>query len=132
MATTPKKTPGKTKDDVQTPEPIVYERTDSRDDREYSDGTKDAQRFFEGVVDSTDRLSRAVADGVSEYRERHYASAEEKEDGAVRDLLENVGEGLSKALDTASDAPRDFTRKVSLKRLTRLVTPIPFNVFLRR
>jgi hypothetical protein len=131
MATTPKKTGTASADQ---PEPIVYERSssDDSDGYEYSEGTKDAQKLVEGTVNVFEKLTRAVADGVSTYKDKHYESAAAKEDGALRDIVENVGEGLSEALGTAAEAPRELTKKVSLKRLTRLATPIPLNIFLRR
>lgn len=130
MATTPKKTAA-----AETKaEPIVYERSHGDDDGdyEYSDGTKDIQKFVEGAVNMTHKLAQSVADGATTYKNKHYESAAKKEDGAIRDVFENLGEGLSDAFDTAADAPREFTKKVNLKRLTRLATPMPLNVFLRR
>lgn len=121
---------------AQKAKPIVYERDDDDDDdddgREYSDGTKDLQVVSDGFVNFADSLAKAVKDGVGTYRDKHHASARKKKDGAVRDLVENVSEGLSEALETAADAPRELSKKVTLKRLTRLVTPQPFNIFLRR
>lgn len=101
------------------------------EDREYSSGNRDVNYFFDGVVNSADRLARGFSEGVRTYRRRHHQSARDKKDGAARDFFENVSEGLSDGLDIAKEAPRDFTRKVSTRRLTRLATPIPFNVFLR-
>lgn len=117
--------------------PIVYEAANDkggkgRGKKRYSGGTKDFQVVAEGVVDFADRLTQAVADGSSTYRKRSKASARKKRDGALRDVVDNLSEGLSDALETAAEAPRALSKKVKLKRLTRLATPQPLNVFIRR
>lgn len=130
MATTKSSSSSK---DTKKAAPIVYERDDADDggNREYSDGTKDFQKVFEGGVEFFDRFGQALADGVTKYRDKHDESARKKKDGGVRDFVANANEGFAEALEGAADAQRKFGDKVTTRRLTRLITPQPLNIFLR-
>lgn len=99
--------------------------------KKYSRGLKEAQKVEQCAARGAARLAKAVADGFSEYRARSGKSARRKRDGAVRDAVRNVGRGLEAALETAARVPADLTRRVSVRRLARLVVPPPFNWFVR-
>ena len=114
--------------------PIVYERRRGRKrgKRKYSKGLKEVQECEIDAVRAGNRIAQAVADGISEYRSERNKSARRKRDGAIKDVVRNVGRGLSEALDVASRAPADLTRRATTKRLTRLLPcPPPFSYFLR-
>jgi hypothetical protein len=109
-------------------QPIVYERKKRKKGKrkkKYSRGLKEPQRLERGVSRAAERIARAVANGFSEYRDRRDWSARRKRDGAIRDAVRNVGRGLEEAISTAARVPTDLTRRVSVRRLTRLV-PLPF------
>ena len=110
------------------PRPIVYERTKKGGKRRYSSGLKDVQKLEEGASRAGQRLAQAVADGFGEYRRRRDSSADRKKDGAIKDVVRNLGRAAEEALRTGAKVPSDLTRYVSKKRLTRLVfLPPPFS-----
>jgi hypothetical protein len=112
--------------------PIVYERKRSNGKRKYSRGLKDPQKLEEDGSRAAERVTQAVADGISEYRDQRDKSARRKRNGAIKDAVRNTGRGLSEALDTAARAPSDLTRRATAKRLQRtLLVPPPFSYFLR-
>lgn len=111
--------------------PIVYRRRRSRGNRKYSRGLKAPQQLERDASRSAERVAQAVADGIGEYRDNRDKSARRKRDGAIKDVVRNVGRGVSEALDTGSRAPSDLTRRATLKRLTRTFVPPPFSYFLR-
>ncbi len=114
--------------------PIVYEKTRNkkRGKRKYSKNLKDPQKLEVDATRSANRVARAVADGISEYRGERNKSARRKRDGAIKDVVRNIGRGLSEALDTGSRAPSDLTRRATTKRLSRLlIVPPPFSYFMR-
>ena len=108
--------------------PIVYEvRSDGRGGRKkkYSRGLKDPQKVAEGSVRAAERLAQAATDGLGKFRKRCNNSSRKRRDGALKDGLRNLGRAMEEAMTTAAKAPTDFTRKVSVRRLTRIVLP-PF------
>jgi hypothetical protein len=107
-------------------QPIVYERKKKKGKRKkkYSRGLKEPQRLEKGVSRAAERIAQAVVDGLSEYRDRRGKSARKKRDGAIRDSVRNVGRGLEEAISTAAKVPTDLTKRMSGRRLTRLV-PLP-------
>lgn len=111
--------------------PIVYRRRRSRGSRKYSRGLKAPQQIERDASRATERVAQAVADGIAEYRDNRDRSSRRKRDGAIKDVVRNVGRGLSEALDTGSRAPSDLTRRATLKRLTRTFVPPPFSYFMR-
>jgi uncharacterized protein DUF6312 len=109
--------------------PIVYERRKRKGKgkkKKYSRGTKATQQFERDAWRGVERLAQAVADGVSEYRDRNDKSGRRKRDGAIKDFPKNAGRGLEEAISTASRVPSDITRRLTSRRLTRLVTTPPF------
>ena len=122
-------TPGATDGEQLTRQPVVYERKKKK--KKYSRGLREPQKAEQRISRAAERLAEAVADGLSEYRDRSSSSARKKRDGAIRDAVRNVGRGLSKAIETSAKAPTDLTRKISTRRLTRLVIPPPFSAFVR-
>ncbi|MBW8875649.1 MAG: hypothetical protein JF614_11860 [Acidobacteria bacterium] len=118
--------------EVATQRPIVYEVRKGRKGRKgrrkkkYSRGLKAPQKVEQGLSRSAERLAEAVADGLTRYRRRENRSARKKRDGAIKDALRNIGRGAEKALRTGSRAPTDFTKRLSVKRLTRFcIPPLP-------
>jgi hypothetical protein len=111
--------------------PIVYRRRRSRGRKKYSRGLKAPQQLEVDASRSAERVADAVTDGIREYRDNRDRSARRKRDGAIKDVVRNVGRGVSEALDTGSRAPSDLTRRATLKRLTRTFVPPPFSYFLR-
>src|ERR1700692_2416537 len=109
--------------------PIVYEKKKRK--KKYSRGLKEPQRLGKGLARSAERLAQAVADGISETCRRGNNSARKKRDGAIKDAVRKVGRGLEAAISTAAKAPTDLTKRVSTRRLTRLVVPPPLNSFLK-
>lgn len=109
-------------------QPVVYEK---KKKKKYSRGLREPQKAEQGLSRAAERLAAAVADGLSEYRDRRSASAGKKRDGAVRDAVRNVGRGLEKAIEKAAKVPTDLTEKISTRRLARLVIPPPFSGFVR-
>jgi len=107
-------------------QPIVYERKKKKGKRKkkYSRGLKEPQRLEKGISRAAERIADAVADGFSEYRDRRDKSAGKKRDGAIKDAARNVGRGLEEAIGTAAKVPTDLTKRVSYRRLTRMV-PLP-------
>jgi hypothetical protein len=111
--------------------PIVYRRRRSRGKKKYSRGLKAPQKLEQDASRSVERVAEAVTDGIREYRDSRDRSARRKRDGAIKDVVRNVGRGLSEALDTGSRAPSDLTRRATMKRLTRVFVPPPFSYFMR-
>ncbi|HSS75633.1 MAG TPA: hypothetical protein VLV54_02710 [Thermoanaerobaculia bacterium] len=107
-------------------QPIVYERKKKKGKRKkkYSRGLKEPQRLEKGISRAAERIADAVADGFSEYRDRRDKSAGKKRDGAIKDAVRNVGRGLEEAIGTAAKVPTDLTKRMSGRRLTRMV-PLP-------
>ena len=105
--------------------PLVIELDDEydRDGRRYSRGMRDPQLCERDFTRGAERLANAVADGLSVYRRERDRSASRERDGAIRDFLPNLGDGLSEALRGASDVPRDVTRnsRVSTDRMNRQI-----------
>jgi hypothetical protein len=95
--------------------------------KKYSRRYRDAQKLEEGFTRTGERLAKAVADGLFEYRRRRNRSARKKRDGAIKDAVRNWGRGLQEALVTAAKAPRDLTKPLSSKRLRKMMwIPLPF------
>lgn len=107
--------------------PIVYEVRSGKGKKKkkYSRGLKQPQKLAEGAVRASERLAQAAADGLSTFRKRCNSSSRKKRDGALKDSLRNLSRGMEDALTTAAKAPSDLTRKVSTRRLSRIVLP-PF------
>lgn len=115
--------------------PIVYEVTKGKKrkgKKKYSRGLKDPQKLERDGSRAAERVADAVADGIAEYRDSRDKSARRKRDGAIKDVVRNVGRGLSEALDTGSRAPSDLTRRATAKRLRRMMPVMPpFSYFMR-
>jgi hypothetical protein len=112
--------------------PIVYEvRKKRRRKKKYSSGLKDPQKVEQGLSRSVERVAHAVADGFTRYRRRRNNSARKKRDGAIKDVCRNVGRGAETAIRRAAKAPTDLTRKLSFRRVTRLLVPPLLPRFLR-
>ena len=99
--------------------PIVVERTKKKKKKKYSKGTKDIQRMERRASKASQRLARAVADGLPAYRKKSNKSARKKRDGAVVEFIPNAAEGLSKSMRVASRVPADLAKAVNTKRVRR-------------
>ena len=100
--------------------PVVVERTKKKKKKKkYSKGTKDVQRMERRASKASQRLARAVADGMSTYRKKSSKSARKKRDGAVVDFIPNAAEGLGKSVRVASRVPADLAKAVNTKRVRR-------------
>lgn len=97
---------------------IDYKRK-KRKKRKYSSGLKDVQRLELGLTRASNRLSRAVSDGLRTYRRKRDKSSRKKKDGAIRDAVENWSKGLSRTIRVGSDAPYDVGKKVNTSRFGR-------------
>jgi hypothetical protein len=99
--------------------------------KRYSRGLKEPEKMADSYARAASRLARAVADGVDEYRRSRDKSARRKRDGAIRDVVRNVGRGLEEALTQGAKVPTDLSKRVSVRRFVRFFVPPPFNGFLR-
>jgi hypothetical protein len=102
--------------------PIVLEyKNKKKKSKRYSSGLGDVQRLEGGVSKATRSLTRAVARGASTYDKERRKSARRKRDGAVRDFVPNVAEGLSTSLREASSVPADLAQSTNTKGTRRLL-----------
>jgi len=101
--------------------PIVIERERGRAKRRYSRGTQDFQIIERRLVKSARRLTVAIQKGIDTYLTERDRSADRKRDGALVDLIPNVGEGISIALRKASPVVSDLSRAFYTRRTRRVV-----------
>jgi transketolase len=107
----------------ETGRPIVleYKKKKNRKNKRYSAGLGDAQRLEEGMSKATRRLAQAVARGTDTYHKERQKSARRKRDGAIRDFVPNMAEGISTSLREASSVPADLARSTNTKGTRRLL-----------
>lgn len=89
--------------------------------RKTTRGLRDLQKMTRRLTKTAHRATRAVEKGIATYRERSEVSAEEKRDGALRDLPKNAAEGLSVTIRKASRLPVDLVDAVDVPTTRRLV-----------
>jgi hypothetical protein len=58
---------------------------------------------------------------MSVYRRRENRSSRKKRDGALRDVVENVGKALGRGLRSGSDAPYEFAKAINSRRFSKQV-----------
>jgi hypothetical protein len=81
----------------------------------YSKGFRDLQRTEARLAKISAKAARAVAKGAETYLEARSKSASKKRDGAIRDLLPNLAEGLSESLRQSSSIPVDAVEAMNTK-----------------
>ena len=85
--------------------------TDSASEsRDYSEGTKMFQQMERGFARASYRIAKGFADGIETYYEESEKSAQEKQDGAARDFLQNSAAGFSAAMGEMSKAPLEIAK----------------------
>ncbi len=89
--------------------------------RRYTRGMRTMQEFEMGATRATQQIGKAVAKGLSVYRKRRNKSSRNRRDGAIRDIIENVGKAMSRGLRSGSDAPYEFAKAVNSRRFSKQV-----------
>ena len=89
--------------------------------RKYSRGTRSIQELERGTTRAAREISKAVARGFSVYQRRRDKSSRKRRDGALRDVVENVGKAASKGFKAGSDAPYEFAKAISTRRFSKQV-----------
>jgi hypothetical protein len=87
--------------------------------RKVSRELKRADELDRAMAKVSSRLSKAAARGFNTYREERDRSAEERRDGAFRDVPENVARSAGNAMRVASRAPLDFAKTVNSKPVNK-------------
>jgi hypothetical protein len=100
--------------------PILIKSKGKKKKRRYSKGLEDIQRSGRGFTRVSSRILRSVAKGMDEFRKASDKSASKKRDGAIRDLLLNVGKASSKSLKVSARIPRDIAKAMN-RRTSRRV-----------
>src|SRR5690349_19554638 len=81
--------------------------------KKYSRGLKDLQLTGRGITRVSSRIASAVYKGMQAFRKASDKSAGKKRDGALRDLVLNMGKASSKSLRVVSGVPRDLTKALN-------------------
>jgi hypothetical protein len=86
-----------------------------RKKRKYSKERKDAQVSGRAMTRGMERIARALADGMSDYRERSDKSARKKRDGALKDGPDNWSKAMRKAMRRSRKADKDITKAMRFR-----------------
>jgi hypothetical protein len=78
--------------------------------RRSSSGLKDVQVRARSLSKARLKIRKAAVKGSLAFRKRSKKSAKKKRDGAVRDLLPNIGWALSRTMRSASGVPYDVAK----------------------
>lgn len=89
--------------------------------RKYSRGTRSIQEFERGVSRASRDIGKAVAKGLAVYVDRREASSRKKRDGAMLDMVNNVGKAVGKGIKRGADAPYEFAKAINTKRFSKQV-----------
>jgi len=89
--------------------------------RKYSRGSRSIQELEMGTTRAAREISKAVARGFSVYQRRRNKSSRKRRDGALRDVVENVGKAMSRGFKAGSDAPSEFVKAISTRRFSKQV-----------
>ncbi len=85
------------------------------------------QKMERGMSKAQHRMLKAVDAGVSTWREEREKSSRKARDGAIRDVVKNTAEALTKTLEGASGVPKDIVdgidAKVKPKKVISLFIP---------
>lgn len=106
--------------------------------KKYSRGLEDLQRTGRGLTRVSSRIARSVFKGMQTFRKASDKSAGKKRDGALRDLVLNMGKASSKSLRVVSGVPRDLTKALNrrgsrkvLRRQLRVMSRLNRNLGFR-
>jgi hypothetical protein len=92
--------------------PIVV-NINKKKKKKYSRGLEDLQRTGIGITRVSSKVARSVFKGMQEFRKASDKSARKKRDGALRDIVLNMGKASSKSLRVVSSVPRDLTKALN-------------------
>lgn len=103
--------------------PIVleYKAKKKKKKKRYSRGARDLQEMEGQMSKVAKRITRAMAEGTATYDKERNRSARKKRDGAVRDLIPNLGEALSVTADELSGLPSDVAKIMDTKGSRRIL-----------
>jgi hypothetical protein len=105
---------------IQLAMPIVYRTSKKKKgERRYTKGLKIPQQLSRGGIRASERLSKGLDRGFSDFRKRSNKSSKKKRDGIIIDSVRNFTKGAGKGLRTASRAPNDLVKRVNTKWVTR-------------
>lgn len=107
-------------DDNPRIRPIVIKSKGKKKKRRYSRGLEDVQRSGRGITKVSSRILRSVAKGMDEFRKASDKSAYKKRDGAIRDLVVNMGKATSKSLRVSSRVPLDLAKAMNRRSGRRI------------
>jgi hypothetical protein len=93
--------------------PILIKTKNKKKKRRYSRGLEDIQRGGRGFARISSRVLRSVSKGMEEFRKASDKSSYKKRDGALRDLILNMGKASSKSLRVSSRVPRDLAKAMN-------------------
>jgi hypothetical protein len=88
--------------------------------KRYSRGLKDLQQTGRGFTKLSSRLARSVYKGMERFRKASDKSASKKRDGALRDILLNMGKASSKSLRISSRIPLDLAKTMNQRSGRRI------------
>jgi hypothetical protein len=113
-----------TNDKSQPATPKTAGSTDKKGKRKRrSRGLRNLDTALNRLTRSGSKLATAVDDGFETYRDERKKSSEKKKDGALRDFVDNVADGVSKAQKKSGGATKDlltiFCTKRTKKRVRR-------------
>jgi len=109
---------------ADAPDVVVIEKTGGkkkRGKRRYSNRLKEAQQILFPLNRAAERVSDAVAAGITVWRRESDKSSRRKRDGAVKDLTDNGARSVAKIVRKSSLAPLDVSKAMRRTRLYRSI-----------
>jgi hypothetical protein len=101
--------------------PIVINiKKKKKNKKRYSRGLKDLQQTGRGFTKISSRIARSVYKGMQQFRKASDKSASKKRDGALRDLMLNMGKASSKSLRISSRVPLDIAKTLNQRSGRRI------------
>jgi hypothetical protein len=107
-------------DGLRVDRPVVLERRSKGKKRRYSKGLREVQELEASLSRGARRAARAAQMGTGTYERARRRSARKRRDGAIRDFVPNMGEGLSESLREASKIPSEVADSFDTKSTRRL------------
>lgn len=101
--------------------PEANETEGNGDSKRYSKGLKEISVFTEDMGDVGVDIGDAVTKGLRRFRKASNESAKKEKDGAIKELLPNLGKGLSSTLDAAKDIPTEIGEAFDTKTPRRVI-----------
>lgn len=109
---------------AQQAAPVITRRKKKKKrKRKYTRGTKDLQRFGDGLTKGAWRVGRAVERGIDDFYKRSRKSSRRRRDGAVRDIWKNSAKGYDSAFRQLGKAPYDVARMLPGRSIWRATRP---------